>query len=156
MATEIKKPVAEEIKFLGKKATKTITKDGVVIDLRKAEYDSLLEEKGITEEVVKSVTTGLQEIASDAIVAAKDISIKSKGQNVHVRLGKGSLSQEIEFIARRETNRRNPATNEPIHKIEYGVVKATLNLPWGKAMKGDDGVLVSVGKEMDDFFNKKK
>lgn len=156
MATEIKKPVAEEIKFLGKKATKTITKDGIVVDVRKAEYDSLLEEKGITEEVVKSVTAGLQDICSDAVKAAKDISVKSDGQNVHVRLGKGNFSQEIDFLARRETNRRNPATNEPIHKIEYGVVKATLNLPWGKAMKGEDGLLVSVAKEMEDFFSKKK
>lgn len=156
MATEIKKPVAEEIKFLGQKATKTITKDGVVIDLRKAEYDSLLEQKGITKEVVQSVTTGLQDICSDAVKAAKDISIKSKGQNVHVRLGKGAFSQEIDFIARRETNRRNPATNEPIHKVEFGVVKATLNLPWGKTMKGDDGLLAEIAKEMEDFFSKKK
>ncbi len=154
-----KQPEKEPIKFLGKECTKYVTSKGVVcVNMRTGDYKEILEKEGITDDVTKAVTKGLQNITSQAVKEAKDLCKKNKGAVVEVNLGGGGcpFSQEIKFIGRKESHRHNPQTKEAFTAIEYGVVTATLNMPWGSQMKGEDGELAKYAKEMDDFFNRKK
>lgn len=154
---EIKKPETEQIKFLGQEATKLVKSDGTVsVTMNKDGYTSLLEKENITKEVVNTVTAGLQKIQKDAIIATKDLCKKCKGANVVVKLGSGNLSQDIKFIGRKEFHGHNPTNGKPIDTVKHGVVEATLHLPFGKELKGDDGLLAKIADEMKDFFDKKK
>lgn len=155
---EIKRPTPEPIKFLGQEATKTVKTDGSVITIRmnKDAHLALLEKEGITKEVIETMGKGLQKVSTDAVMAAKDLCKKNKGVQINVALGSGAFSQEFKFIGKKEFNGHNPATGEKLHRVDYGVVEGTLNLPFGKEWKGEDGLFAQVSKEMDDFFNKKK
>lgn len=154
---EISKPAEETIKFLGKEAIKLVKSDGTVsVRMKKDPYLELVEAAGAGPEVLKVAAESLQKVCSDAIREAKDLCKKNKGANVQVALGSGAFSQEIKFIGKKEGNFRNPTTGEAIHTVKYGVVESTLNLPYGKVLKGEDGDLAKYTKEMDDFFNKKK
>ena len=153
---ETKKAEPVETKLLGKPAMKTILKDGTVtVTMKKDQYTDVLESKGITKEVVKVMEDGLREVAKEAITAAKDLCLKNKGANVELRLGTGSFSQNIKLTGHKTFDGRNPSTGEPIHTDKYGVVDAELALAWGKEFKGEDGLLASVAKECQAFFEAK-
>lgn len=154
---KISKPAEETIKFLGQEATKVVRSDGTIsVRMKKDPYKVLLEKEGLTDEVLNKTSTGLQNICSAAVEETKNICKKHKGATVDVQLGSGPFSQEIRFIGKKEFNGHNPTTGEAIHKVDYGVVTAKVCMPWGKSMKGEDGQLAKIQKEMDDFFNKKK
>lgn len=156
MATEAKKSEPTEIKLMGQPAIKTILKDGTIVaTMKKANYDAILESKGITKEVTKAMESGLHSIAKDAILEAKDLCLKNDGANVELRLGTGSFSQNIKFTGRKVYNGRNPATGEEIHTVKHGVVDAELNLAWGKEFKGEEGLLAQVANECTAFFEAK-
>jgi len=151
-----KKPEATEIKVMGQPAMKTILKDGTItVTMKKDQYNDILEKKGITAEVRKVMEDGLRDVAKDAIIAAKDMCLKGKGANVEMRLGTGSFSQNIKLVGKKCFSGRNPATGEEIHKTNYGVVNAELNLAFGKDFKGEGGLLQQVADECRNYFESK-
>lgn len=154
----VQKPEEKPIKFLDKDAVMVVKTDGTVsVKMRKDPYFELVEKAGASKEVLNAASDAIQKVTTDAVSAAADLCVKNKGATVLVNLGgTGPFTQEIKFIGKKEINCRNPSTGEQIHRTNYGVVEATLNMPWGKIMKGEDGELAKHAKRLEDFFNKKK
>lgn len=150
----ITQPEAKVIKFMGTEAKQTVRpRDGrITVAVGTSEYRKMLEDKGVTEAVIKTVGNACRDILKDAVKAASDISLKNKGAQVRVKLGSNDLAQDVVFTSKHEVNARNPTTGEAIHKVSYGDVDATLQFSYGAGLKDD---IAKIGEEHCAFWEKK-
>lgn len=150
---EIKRPESEAITFADMPAKKTVRSNGeITVTVNNKEY---FEQLGIDPAVRKEVTEKVEAMVAKTLKATSDLSLKSNCANVEVRLGQGPFSMVHELQSKYQRGGVNPATKQP-YAPKYGRVVSTFNMPYGKALKVEGGLLEEIEKDHEKAHAKKK
>jgi hypothetical protein len=153
MAQEIKRPESEAITFAEMPAKKTVRTDGsITVSVNNKDYFDKL---GIDPAVRKEVTEKVDEMVAKTLKATSELSLKNDCANVEVRLGQGAFSMVHELKSKYQRGGLNPATKKPFEP-KYGQVTSTFNMPYGKAIKVEGGLLEEIEKDHEKAHAKKK
>lgn len=146
----------KKLEILGKPVEEATKKDGSTIyTMRSADFDAILADNGITKEVKATVSSATDLIAEAAVKFLHARCKEHEGEKCVARLGNGNLSQEIAIVGHKVHTGKDIRTGEPYTSEKFGVVTASLNYQFARAMRAEGGLLDEVAKDMESFYKKR-
>lgn len=149
----------ETLKILGKDLDLTVKTNGeAVVSMKKSDFDSVLESKGVTKEVRKTVQQAHDEITSDVLKAENDWLLKAnKGKketdpkfikSIEARLGgTGDGSMAIKLTAHKVHNGVDLKTKKPYSTHKWGVASVTLNYSLAADVRREGGLMEQIAND---------
>ncbi len=161
---EAKKPT---IDILGHTLDVNITNKGqAYATLRKADFDAVLDEKGVTSEVRKCVTKAQDEIISEVSKAETKFLLEAnKGKkeddptfikSFDARLGANNFSMSVKKVVHTFSSGKAPGTGKPYEKHDYGRTIVTLNYEAAAELRKEGGQFDLEAKQFEKALGLKK
>lgn len=151
----------DSIKILGQDLELTVKTNGdAVVNMKKADFDAVLEEKGVTKEVRKVVQKAHDDIAQDVLRSERDWLLKiNKGvkendpkfvRSVEARLGgTGDGSMAIKLTGHKAHNGVDLKTHKPYTTHKWGTASITINYSPCPEMRKEGGLLDELSKQFE-------
>lgn len=151
---------AKKITLLGKELEVNVTSKGqAYANMRKGDFDAILDEKGITAAVRKSVTKAQDEIISEVSKAETEFLLAAnKGKkeddpsfikSFDARLGANNFSMSVKKVVHTCNKGNAPGTNKPYENHIYGRTIVTLNYEAAAEMRKEGGQFDTEAKQFE-------
>ena len=155
------------IELFGHKLDVNVTNKGAAYaSLRKADFDAVLEEKGVTSKVRECVTKAQDEIISEVSKAeTKFLLDANKGKkeddpdfikSFDARLGANNFSMSVKKVVHSVSSGKAPITGKPYETHHYGRTIVTLNYEAAAEMRKEGGQFDLEAKQFEKALGLKK
>lgn len=144
---------AGSLKILGQDLELTVKTNGeAVVSMKKADFDSILESKGVTKEVRKTVQAAHDEITADVLKAENEWLLKTnKGikeddpkfvKSIEARLGgSGDGSMAIKLTGHKVHTGKDIRSGKSYESHKWGIASVTLNYALASDLRKEGGML---------------